>query len=138
MFLADTNVLSELRKGGRRAKGVQAWIETVGWVTLSTSWIVIAEMRRGANLIQRRDPEQAKMLNQWVDYTIGQLGERIYPVDRPVAEAWAKLGIPNPLPLMDGLIAATALVHGSTMATRNVRDFANMGISVVDPWSFAG
>lgn len=137
-FLADTNVLSELRKRQLRDTNVQAWIGSVGWLSLSTSWIVIAEMRRGANLIRRRDTKQGRMLDAWVDYIVEQLSDRIYPIDGPVAEEWARLGIPNPLPTMDGLIAATALVHGLTLATRNVRDFGNVKIDVINPWVFTG
>ncbi len=137
-FLVDTNVLSEMRKRQRGNTGVRAWIESVGWDAISTSWIVIREMRRGVSLIGRRDPEQAEMLNAWVDYTVNKLDARIYPVDGPVAETWARLGIPDPLPTMDGLIAATALTHGLTLATRNVRDFGVAGLNIVDPWTFAG
>jgi predicted nucleic acid-binding protein len=137
-FLADTNVLSELRKRQLRDPNVQAWIESVGWDSLSTSWVVIAEMRRGANLIRRRDTEQGRMIDAWVDYTIEQLGDRIHPIDGPVAEEWARLGIPHPLPTIDGLIAATALVHGLTLATRNIRDFGDVKVQIINPWTFAG
>ena len=137
-FLADTNVLSELRKRDRRAAGVQAWIDAVGWGAISTSWLVIAELKRGANLIRRRDPQQAKMLDAWLDYTVNSLDARIYPIDGPVAETWAKLGIPDPLPTMDGLIAATAVTHGLILATRNVRDFSIAGLNIVNPWAFTG
>ena len=136
-FLIDTDVLSEMRKRQRKAAAVQAWLETVGWSALSTSWLVIGEMRRGANLIRRRDAEQAKALDAWVDYIIDQLDSRIYPVDRPIAETWAKLGIPDPLPTIDGLIAATALTHGLILATRNVDDFGIAGLNVLNPWTFA-
>ena len=136
IFLADTNVLSELRKRQRRDKGVQGWIQSVGWSALSTSWIVIGELRRGANLVRRRDPEQADALDVWIDYVLDTLGPQIYPIDGPVAEAWAQLGVPDPLPTSDGLIAATAIVHDLTLATRNIRDFAGVGLKIVDPWAF--
>ena len=137
-FLADTNVLSEMRKRQRMASGVRSWIESVGWNALSTSWIVIGEMKHGANLIARRDSEQAEALNAWIDYVVSRLEARIYSVDGPVAEIWAKLGIPNPLPTTDALIAATAINQGLTLATRNVQDFRIAGLSVTDPWSFQG
>jgi hypothetical protein len=135
-FLADTNVLSEMRKRQRMASSVQSWIASVGWNALSTSWIVIGEMKHGAHLIARRDSEQAEALNAWIDYVVSKLEARIYPVDGPVAEIWAKLGIPNPLPATDALIAATAINHGLTLATRNVHDFQITGLNVTDPWTF--
>jgi predicted nucleic acid-binding protein len=95
-------------------------------------------MTRGANLVRRRDIEQARMLDAWIEYTVNQFGGRIYPVDGSVAATWASLGIPDPLPATDGLIAATALSHGLTLATRNVRDFGIAGLNVVNPWTFMG
>lgn len=137
-FLLDTNVLSEMRKRERRATGVQAWLEAVGWDVLATSWVVIGEMRHGAHLIRRRDAEQARALDAWIDYTLTQLEGRIYPVDGAVAETWARLGIPDPLPTSDGLIAATAITHGLILATRNVRDFRIAELSIIDPWVYSG
>jgi predicted nucleic acid-binding protein len=137
-FLADTNVLSEMRKRQRMASGVRSWVASIGWNALSTSWVVIGEMKHGANLIARRDSEQAEALNAWINYVVSKLEARIYPVDGPVAEIWAKLGIPNPLPATDALIAATAINYGLTLATRNVRDFTGTGVQVFDPWSFKG
>jgi hypothetical protein len=137
-FLLDTNVLSEMRKRERRAIGVQAWLEAVGWDVLATSWVVVGEMKHGANLVRRRDGKQAKALDAWIDYTLTRLERRIYPVDGGVAETWARLGIPDPLPISDGLIAATAITHGLTLATRNVRDFRIAGLNIVDPWAYSG
>ena len=137
-FLADTNVLSELRKRGRADERVRAWTAAYGWTAIHTSWIAIAEMKRGAALIARRDPVQAASLENWISEVLDHLGDRVFPVERSVAEAWAYLMVPNTRPTMDTLIAATALVHGLTLATRNVRDFAGSGISVIDPWVFEG
>jgi predicted nucleic acid-binding protein len=109
-----------------------------GWSAVHTSWIAIAEMKRGAALVGRRDPAQAAALEKWISEVIDRLTDRILPVERSVAEAWASLMIPNTRPTMDTLIAATALVHGLTLATRNVRDFAGSGISVINPWDFTG
>ena len=95
-------------------------------------------MKRGAVLVARRDPAQAAALEKWISEVIGRLNDRVFPVERSVAEAWASLMIPHTRPAMDTLIAATALVHGLTLATRNVRDFVGSGISVVDPWAFTG
>jgi toxin FitB len=93
-------------------------------------------MKRGVAMIARRDPAQAASLDRWVSELLDHLEGRVFPVERSVAEAWAHLMIPRTRPVMDTLIAATALVHGLTLATRNVRDFVGSGISVIDPWAF--
>jgi predicted nucleic acid-binding protein len=95
-------------------------------------------MKRGAALVARRDPAQAAALEKWISEVVDRLNDRVFPVERSVAEAWASLMMPNTRPAMDTLIAATALVHGLTLATRNVRDFVGSGIGVIDPWSFTG
>jgi predicted nucleic acid-binding protein len=136
IFLADTNVLSELRKRERANERVRIWAAVHGWSAIHTSWIAIAEMKRGAALVARRDPIQAAALERWISEVLDHRGDRVFPVERSVAEAWAHLMIPNTRPAMDALIAATALVHGLTLATRNVRDFKGSGISVLDPWTF--
>ena len=102
---------------------------------MATSVIVLAEIRRGIELKRRRDPEQAGLLDRWLRQVRTRLGDRVIPVDEPIADAWTLLGIPDPLPLIDGLLAATAKVRGLTLVTRNVGDFARTGVTVVDPFS---
>ena len=136
-FLVDTNVLSELRKGIRGNPNVHRWTEATGWNALHTSWIAIAEMKRGVELIRRRDKPQAIVLQAWMEKAVELLGDRIHSVDRAVAEMWADLMVPNPRSPMDALIAATAQVHGLTLVTRNVRDFADCGVDLLDPWTFS-
>ena len=137
-FLADTNVLSELRKRTRANPNVRAWMEAIEWRSIHTSWIAIAELRRGVALVRRDDPAQAIALDGWISEILTQLEDRIFPVDRAVAETWAGLMVPNPRPAMDTLIAATAAVQGLTLATRNIRDFAGSGVKVFDPWTYKG
>jgi toxin FitB len=137
-YLLDTNVLSEMRKRSRADRRVTAFSEHVGTRSIHTSWIVIAEMRRGAALARRRDPIQAKALDMWIAEVLESLGERVHPVDRPVAEKWADIMVPDPCSPMDALVAATALVHGLTVVTRNVSDFKNTGVAMLDPWTFEG
>jgi predicted nucleic acid-binding protein len=136
-FLVDTNVISELRKGERGHPNLRAWAEATGWNALHTSWIAIAEMKRGVELIRRRDKPQGVVLQAWLTEILDRLGDRILPVDRAVAEIWVDLMVPNPRSPLDTLIAATARAHGLTLVTRNVRDFANCGIALLDPWNDA-
>lgn len=134
-FLVDTNVLSELRKRERGNQNVYSWSEATGWSALHTSWISIAEMKRGVELIRRRDKPKAIVLQAWTEKVLELLRDRILPVDQAVAEIWADLMVPNPRAPLDTLIAATARAHGLTLVTRNVRDFASTGIHLLDPWT---
>jgi len=134
-FLLDTNVISEIRKRDRAHPNVERWVASVPVEEIGTSVIVLAEIRRGIELKRRSDPEQAKSLDRWFAQMRMQLANRVLPIDEPIAEAWAHLGIPNPLPLIDGLLAATAKVHGLTLVTRNVADIARTGVSLLDPFS---
>ncbi len=135
-FLVDTNVLSELRKRTRGNPNVHSWMKANGWKSLHTSWIAIAEMKRGVELIRRRDKPQAVVLETWTKEVLDLLRDRIFPVDQAVAEIWADLMVPNPRSPLDTLIAATARAHGLTLVTRNVRDFADCGVALLDPWNY--
>ena len=135
-FLLDTNVISEIRKRERAHPNVVHWVTRTPAEEIGTSVLVLAEIRHGIELKRRADPEQAKSLDRWFTRMRTGLGGRVLPIDEPVAEAWALLGIPNPLPLIDGLLAATAKVHGLTLVTRNVADIATSGAALFDP--FAG
>jgi predicted nucleic acid-binding protein len=133
--LVDTNVISELRKGDRADPRVAAWARGLGPEDVATSVIVLAEIRRGIELKRLRDPRQADALDAWFDRLRDGLGPRVLPVDDRIAEAWARLSVPDPVPLIDGLIAATALVHGLVLATRNVADMRRTGAVLVDPFA---
>ena len=135
-FLLDTNVISEIRKRDRAHPNVVQWVTRTPVAQMGTSVLVLAEIRHGIELKRRNDPEQGKSLDQWFLQMRARLGDRVLPVDESVAAAWALLGIPDPLPLIDGLLAATAKVHGLTFVTRNVADIATTGVSLLDP--FAG
>jgi predicted nucleic acid-binding protein len=134
-FLLDTNVISEIRKRDRAHPNVVRWVARTAVEEIGTSVLVLAEIRRGIELKRRSDPQQAKSLDRWFSQMRMRLGERVLPVDEPVAEAWALLGIPNPAPPIDGLLAATAKVHGLTLVTRNVSDIEMTGVLVLDPFS---
>lgn len=98
--------------------------------------ITIGEIRRGIELKRRRDEASAHHLDLWLEGLVTGFASRILPVDQRVAEVWARLNVPDPRPIVDGLIAATAVVHGLTLVTRNTRDFEAMGVALFDP--FAG
>jgi predicted nucleic acid-binding protein len=134
-FLLDTNVISEIRKRERAHPNVVRWFNQTAAEDVGTSVLVLAEIRRGIELKRRNDPLQAKSLDQWFLQMRIRLADRVLPIDETVAETWALLGIPSPRPLVDGLLAATAKVHGLTLVTRNVADVAWAGVTLLDPFS---
>ncbi len=137
MFVLDTNVVSELRKVrvGRADAGVMQWADTVDSASLYLSAITIEELEIGVLLLERRDVRQGAMFRTWLDtHVLPAFADRILPVDVSVAQRSARLHVPDPRPLRDTLIAATALVHGMVVVSRNVADFEPMGVRVVDPW----
>lgn len=137
MFILDTNVVSELRKvrPGKADRHVALWADSVDAADLFISVITLHELEVGVLLIERRDPQQGIVLRTWLnDHVLTAFVGRILPVDTAVAQRSAKLHVPNPQPLRDGLIAATALVHGMTVVTRNVADFTASGVNILNPW----
>jgi predicted nucleic acid-binding protein len=134
-FLLDTNVISEIRKRDRAHTNVARWVARTPVKDIGTSVVVLAEIRRGVELKRRSDPKQAESLDRWYAQMRMRLGDRVLPIDEPIADAWAGLGLPYPPPLIDGLLAATAKVHGLTLVTRNVADVARTGVSVLDPFA---
>ncbi len=135
MYLLDTNVLSELRRGKRAHANVVAWAGTVHPADLFLSAITILEIERGILLVARRDKKQGALLRAWLDERVlPQFDGRILPVDASVAVACAALQVPNPRPHLDALIAATARVHRLKLATRNVSDFEDFGVELINPW----
>jgi predicted nucleic acid-binding protein len=137
MFLLDTNVISELRKAraGKADRNVAAWARGVPAASLFLSAIVLHELEYGALLVERRDASQGAILRAWLDdHVLPAFAGRILPIDTAVARVAAALHVPDPRPFRDGLIAATALVHGMTVVTRNVADFAPTGALVLNPW----
>jgi len=140
MFLLDTNVVSELRKIrlGRADANVARWADAVEAVDLYLSVVTVQELEIGVLLAERRDPPQGAVFRTWLDqHVLPAFSGRILPVDTAVALRSATLHVPNPRPVRDGLIAATALVHGMTVVTRNVADFAPCGVAWLNPWDAA-
>jgi predicted nucleic acid-binding protein len=134
-WLIDTNVLSEIRKGRRADPGIRAWFTASDDQDLYTSVLVLGEIRRGIESIRRRDRPSALALEHWLVNLAAGFGERILPVDVRVADRWGALNVPDPVPTVDGLLAATALVHDLVLVTRNVRDVSGTGARVLDPSS---
>ena len=133
-YLIDTNVISELRKGRRCNRSVADWFAAIPEDEVFLSVLTIGELRRGISLLQRRDKEAAAALNRWLLGLADASQDRILGVDRAIAEEWGRMNSPNPLPVIDSLIAATAKVHGLTVATRNTIDIARTGVICVNPF----
>jgi hypothetical protein len=138
MYLLDTNVISELRKAGssRMDRNVRSWAKSVSASTLYLSAISILELEIGILLLERRDRSQGAVLQAWMDeHVLATFHGRILAVDTPVALKCATLHVPTPRSDRDAMIAATAMVHGMKVVTRNVSHFASTGVGVVDPWN---
>lgn len=137
MYLLDTNVVSELRKvrAGKADARVAAWADSVDAADLYLSVITIQELEIGVLLSERRDPSRGAIFRGWLsDHVLPAFAGRILAVDTAVAQRSARLHVPDPRPVRDGLIAATALVHGMTVVTRNVDDFVPTGAPILNPW----
>ena len=137
MYLIDTNVISEIRKirFGSANKNVAKWADDVDARELYLSVITVEELEIGVLLLERRDPKQGSVLRAWLDQQVLPAFEgRILEIDMAIVLRSAHLHVPNPKPLRDGLIAATALVHSMTVVTRNVDDFKMSGVKIFDPW----
>ncbi len=132
-WLLDTNVVSEMRKGSRGNPGVVRWAagrRDEAWLSVLT----VGEIRRGIELKRRKDEVTARRLDLWLQGLQAAFGPRVLPVDSAVADAWGRLNVPDPRPTIDALLAATALVHGLTLVTRNTRDVEGMGVEVFNPF----
>ncbi|MGI3775869.1 MAG: type II toxin-antitoxin system VapC family toxin [Janthinobacterium lividum] len=137
MFVLDTNVVSELRRArtGRADARVVAWANAIPAASLFVSVVTVLELEQGVLLAERRDAAQGEMLRRWLETQVLPTFEgRVLPIDMAVARRCAGLHVPDRRGERDALIAATALVHAMTMATRNVADFAPTGVRLVDPW----
>ena len=138
MYVLDTNVVSELRKIrlGKADAHVAAWADSIDAADLYLSAITVQELEIGVLLAERRDPSQGAVFRVWLNsHVLPAFAGRILAVDTAVAQRSARLHVPDPRPVRDELIAATALVHGMTVVTRNVADFEPMGVQILNPWA---
>lgn len=133
-FVLDTTVISEIRKGRRAHPNVARWVARTPVKEMGTSVVVLAAIRRGIELKRRNDPEQAEGMDRWFEQMRTRLGDRVLPVDEPIAQAGAIMSVPDRLPLIDGLLAATAKVRGLTLVTRNTADVVRTGVALLDPF----
>ena len=138
MFVLDTNVVSELRKAkaGKANPGVASWASSMSAASMFLSAVTVLELEHGVLLIERRDAAQGAILREWMDdHVLPAFAGRILPVDTRVALRTARLHVPDRRSDRDALIAATALVHGMTVVTRNVSDFSPTGVELLNPWA---
>lgn len=137
MYVLDTNVVSELRKVrvGKADPNVASWAENVDAAHLFVSAITIMELELGVLSIERKDAIQGAMLRAWLEqHVLPEFSGRTLPIDSVVAQRCARLHIPDKRGERDALIAATALVHGMTVVTRNMVDFQSTGVTILNPW----
>jgi toxin FitB len=137
MYLLDTNVVSELRKAraGKADRNVAAWAESVPTASLFISAITVHEIELGVLLKERKDTAQEAILRAWFDERVlPAFAGRILAVDSAIAKCSASLHVPDPRPTRDMFIAATALVHRMAVVTRNVVDFQETGVEIINPW----
>lgn len=134
-YLIDTNVISELRKGDRADPRVASWFNGLADEEVFLSALTLGEIRRGVESIRRRDPKSGATLESWLGRVADQHRDRVLPIDRSIAEEWGRMNVPDPLPVVDGLLAATARVQGLTLATRNIADVERTGVSCINPFA---
>jgi hypothetical protein len=134
-YLIDTNIISEIRKDLRCDRNVAAWYASIKDEELYLSVLVAGEIRKGIELARRRDAAKAIALERWLQAVDVAFGDRILPIDRAVTEEWGCMSAQRPIPVIDGLLAATAKVHGMTFVTRNDADVAELGAQVLNPFN---
>jgi len=137
MYLVDTNVLSEIRKKKNANRGVTNFFKLAikNEDSLYLSVITIGELRRGVELIRHRgDTRQANLLEKWLYVILTEYKDNILEIDEDIAQLWGKLRSPHHEHALDKQIAATALIHGLTVVTRNEKDFIRTGVKVLNPF----
>lgn len=136
-YLIDTNIISEVRKGTRCNARVSAWYASIADEDLFLSTLVLGEIRMGIELARPRDAGKAAALERWLREVESAFGGRVLGIDNAVCDQWGRMGAIRPVPVIDGLLAATALTNGLTLVTRNDRDVAGLGATVLNPFKEA-
>jgi predicted nucleic acid-binding protein len=136
-YLVDTNIISELRKGGKCDGNVARWFASIDAAEIYLSVLVLGELRRGVEKLRRKDGVRALSLENWLSELIEDFSDRVLLVDKQVADEWGRMTARRSIPDTDALLAATAKVHGLTLATRNVADVSDLGADVLNPFTLA-
>ena len=136
-YLIDTNIISEVRKGARCDAHVSAWYASIADEDLFLSTLVLGEIRKGIELARPRDAGKAAALERWLRAVESAFGGRVLGIDNAVSDQWGRMGAIRSVPVIDGLLAATALTNGLTLVTRNDRDVAGLGATVLNPFKGA-
>jgi predicted nucleic acid-binding protein len=133
-YLVDTNIISEVRKGERCDPKVSAWYASIADEDLFLSTLVLGEIRQGVELARRRDPHKAAVLERWLGQVEAAFGTRVLAVDNAVADQWGRMSAVRPIPVIDGLLAATAVINRLTLVTRNDRQITGLGATILNPF----
>jgi hypothetical protein len=133
-YLIDTNIISEVRKGARCNQNVSAWYAGVADEDLFLSTLVLGEIRKGVELARPRDPDKAVTLERWLGQVEAAFDGRVLGIDNTVCDLWGRMSAIRPIPVIDGLLAATAAANGLTLVTRNDRHTAGLGAMVLNPF----
>jgi predicted nucleic acid-binding protein len=133
-YLIDTNIISEIRKGTRCDVHVSAWYASIADADIFLSTLVLGEIRKGVELARPRDAGKAAALERWLRDVEVAFDGRVLGVDNAVSDQWARMSAIRSVPVIDGLLAATALTHDLTLVTRNDRDVAGLGAEVINPF----
>jgi toxin FitB len=136
-YLIDTNIISEIRKGARCNAHVSAWYASIADEDLFLSTLVLGEIRKGIELARSRDEGKAVALERWLREVESAFGGRVLGIDNAVSDQWGRMGAIRSVPVIDGVLAATALTNGLTLVTRNDRDVAGLGATVLNPFKGA-
>jgi predicted nucleic acid-binding protein len=137
-YLIDTNIISEVRKGGRCDPKVAAWYASVADADLFLSTLVLGEIRKGVETARARDPDKAAALERWLGQVETAFVGRVLAIDNAISDRWGRMSATRSIPVIDGLLAATAVTHGLTLVTRNDRDIAGLGATVLNPFRVDG
>ena len=134
-YLVDTNILSELRKGSRANPHVLRWFKTVPDEELFSSVLVLGEIRKGLERVRSSDPVQSVALERWLHRMETSFADRLLPITSQIAEVWGRISSARPVPVIDSLLAATAIVHDLTLVTRNTAEIQDLGADLLNPFS---